>query len=73
MSNGFYSTESTNIAAWLMSHGFELLASNRIDGKVYFFFEKSQKQLDCVKSYLNNEELRQFILRIKELKKIVKA
>jgi hypothetical protein len=69
----YYFTQSLNIAAYLISKGYEVKKlENSSTGITTFFFERSDGTFEAVKEYNNNDELKKFISAFREIKQMVK-
>lgn len=64
----FYTTTSTNIAAWLIMRKFKLLETHRVQGKAVFYFEKTQAIFDSIDEYKLNCDIQDFIGAYKQVK-----
>lgn len=68
----YYFTQSLNIAAFLLSKGFDVKkmeVSNT--GITTFFFERSEGTHLAVKEYNNDEKLKKFIGAFREIKQMI--
>lgn len=63
-----YYTQSLNLAAYLMAHGFEPVGKRKNSKSVTIYFEKTDALHDCVRQYNKDEELKRFIASFKRLK-----
>ncbi len=66
-----YSVKSLYVAAYLINKGFEAKEVTEKNGKVLFWFEKSESMFDIIKEYRENENLKGFIGKLHEVKKMV--
>ena len=71
MNDEYYFTQSLNIAAYLISKGFEVkrTETNSV-GIMTFFFERSEKTHDLIMAYNSNDELKKFIAAFREIKRL---
>lgn len=67
-----YYTQSSNLAAYLVMNGFEMIDSEQRDGKVTIYFEKSDELHDCVRKYNTETKLKEFIASFKKVKDFIK-
>jgi hypothetical protein len=63
-----YYTQSLNLAAYLMSRGFEPVGKRKSNGSVTIYFTKTDQLHDGVRAYNKNEDLKKFIGSFRELK-----
>lgn len=66
--NELYYTQSLNLAAFVMSKGFEPVGKRKSNGNVTIYFNKTDELHDAVREYNKNEELKKFIASFRELK-----
>lgn len=66
--NELYCTQSLNLAAFVMSKGFEPVGKRKSNGSVTIYFNKTDELHDAVREYNRNEELKKFIASFRELK-----
>jgi hypothetical protein len=66
--NELYYTQSTNLAAYLLMHGHEIVGTRRINGKTSIYFNKSDQLHDCVRAYNSETKLKEFIASFKKVK-----
>lgn len=66
--NDLYYTQSLNLAAFLMSKGFDPVGKRKVNGSVTIYFNKTDQLHDGVREYNKNEDLKKFISSFRELK-----
>lgn len=69
--NELYYTQSTNLAAYLVMNGFEIVGNRKSNGKVTLYFPKSDLLHDCVRRYNSETELKKFISAFKTVKESI--
>lgn len=63
-----YYTQSLNLAAYVMSKGFEPVGKRKTDRGVTIYFTKTDALHDAVRDYNKHEDLKKFIASFRELK-----
>lgn len=66
-----YYTNSTNLAAYLVMNGFQILTVKKENNKVTIFFEKTDELHDCVRRYNSEKNLKSFIAAFKKVKETI--
>lgn len=70
MENMYYN-RNLYVAAWLKSKGFEIKKITEENGKVAFWFDKSEELFKAVKEYRQSKELDNFVGQIYEVRKLM--
>ncbi|QWU14474.1 hypothetical protein SAMN04487895_101786 [Paenibacillus sophorae] len=70
--NKLYYTQSTNLAAYLVMNGFQIVTVYKENGKVTMYFDKTDALHDCVRKYNTEIELKQFISAFKKVKETIR-
>jgi hypothetical protein len=63
-----YYTQSTNLAAYLVMNGFEIVGNRKSNGCMTIYFTKSDELHNCVRKYNTEHELKKFISTFKKVK-----
>jgi hypothetical protein len=71
MRNYFY-TESLNVAAWLVSRGFNIDNTTKIGNLTRFNFIRSEQLISEINNYNQNIELKKFITAFRDVKRLLK-
>lgn len=66
----FY-TQSTNLAAYLVMNGFEIIGKQKSINMTTIYFTKSDELHNCVRRYNEETELKKFIAAFKSVKTIL--
>lgn len=69
--NKYFTTQSLNVVAWLMSKGFAIDSTVNINNSTTFNFIKTQELMQSVNEYSNNITLKKFLSAYREIKDIV--
>lgn len=72
MKDYFY-TSSMNIAAWLLSKGFEVEQKTRLDNQTVLYFKRSPELQQALNDYNNNKELKSFITCYGKVRDVIRG
>lgn len=66
-----YYTQSTNLAAFLVMNGHEIVGKRKVKNVTTLYFKKSDTLHDCVREYNSDDNLKKFIAAFKTVKEIL--
>lgn len=68
----YYTTQSLNVAAFLMYKDLEVVKSETIKGITTFYFKREDAVYDALAEYNSNVELKKFITSFREVKRLIR-
>jgi hypothetical protein len=70
--DALFHTSSLNIVAWLLSKGYQIKDKVKINNQTVFFFDRDENLQKVIDEYNNNQELKLFISKFREVKIMAK-
>ncbi|WP_313757169.1 DUF5659 domain-containing protein [Tissierella sp.] len=68
-----YFVTSLYLNAWLLSQGFEMIKTAKLDNnKVALFYVNTDELNNAIKEYRQNNELKEFVSQLKNVQEIVR-
>lgn len=69
----YFQTASLNMVAWLITKGFNIKDTKKLDGQTIFYFDRNEEVQKAVNDYNSNYELKKFISNFRKVKEIAKS
>lgn len=70
--NNNFETSSPNVVAFLAANGFIHEKIDDRNGTIFFIFSESQGLMEVVSKYRQNDELKKFLLNLKNVRKFIR-